>query len=917
MLVLGVLTYQRGEYTVVAIGALGDQVVLESSQAQDASTEQAGLWYPDEQDRGARYRWSRQTGRLELRDLGGGSGTVTLSVAGWPVSNEDVVQPTVTVLHDALEVGSFTPTAEYQDYTLALPAATSAHRKLELRSSAVLRATAANTDPRPKGIRLQRLELVTRSGFGLPVGWNTVMALAAATLFGSVAIARRGGRRMLTLLGGSALAMLGAALLLVTRMWMAALAPILALLALVVLFLLEWQALRRVASAVWHRWHWSAALDTGLLGALLVVASGLLVWIPRYLILPWVTSQDTNGLRLAILALLALGSLGLVLAGPTLLPRWLSSLRQRLITGRLSMILLGGFLILWLGWEWSVLRAIPIVGHADYADNAVVARNLVRGRGWVVDYVTQFYALRPDGSVTQPQPTWPLLQPVWIAPFMALFGPTALAARLPNLLFNLALALLIFRIGADGWDRRVGLLAAILTLLNHFFFRLTLFATTDLAFVVWSMAALWLFFRANEGTKNQGPGTRNQESGTRNEQLIHNSKFIIHNSVSRWALAGLMTGLMILQKPSGAVLGAGMVAWVLARWWRGKGLPWRGLLAWAVVSALVISPYVVRNLLVFGKPVASTESIDAWLLFYEGPTRDAWNKIYNVYHGGDVPDHTWILRWGWDRTGSKIAGQWQAAAKFLLPPHGVLLGLPLTCLALLGVTTLRPRQRSLLLLVGAAAGGYLVFLTLYWHLEGEERYLLPFVPWLLLLAVGAVCAIYDRLRGLNNGRWSGLAGLVLSLTLIVAVTPQWRDIQKRVSGESAEYPKWQASLTAFRWLREYTPAEAVVMSRVPWNLTWDADRPSVMIPNEPLPTILGVARYYRAQYLVLNTTANPGEEATAALRPLIDAPADLAIGQQVNGFSLVHRVPSSIPGARPVLIYRFPPDYAGAGAIKP
>ena len=90
----------------------------------------------------------------------------------------------------------------------------------------------------------------------------------------------------------------------------------------------------------------------------------------------------------------------------------------------------------------------------------------------------------------QPQPTWPLLQPVWMAPFMAVFGPTALAARLPNLVFNLALALLIFWIGSDVWDRRVGALAAAFTLINQLFWTLTLYSTTDLGFVVLSMAAL-------------------------------------------------------------------------------------------------------------------------------------------------------------------------------------------------------------------------------------------------------------------------------------------------------------------------------------------------------------------------------------------------------------------------------------------
>ena len=38
--------------------------------------------------------------------------------------------------------------------------------------------------------------------------------------------------------------------------------------------------------------------------------------------------------------------------------------------------------------------------------------------------------------MTHPQETWPLLQPVWIVPFFALFGAEAWAAKIPNLLFT-------------------------------------------------------------------------------------------------------------------------------------------------------------------------------------------------------------------------------------------------------------------------------------------------------------------------------------------------------------------------------------------------------------------------------------------------------------------------------------------------
>jgi 4-amino-4-deoxy-L-arabinose transferase-like glycosyltransferase len=148
---------------------------------------------------------------------------------------------------------------------------------------------------------------------------------------------------------------------------------------------------------------------------------------------------------------------------------------------------------IWIGYEAYIVMGLPYVGHADYADNAVVARNLVQGRGWIVDYVTQFYGLYQ--GVTRPQETWPLLQPLWIAPFFALFGPSAWAAKLPNLLFMAALTAIIYRAGARLWDRRVGVTAALIILTNYLFFRLVIYATSDLAFVVFSFGAIYLLYR--------------------------------------------------------------------------------------------------------------------------------------------------------------------------------------------------------------------------------------------------------------------------------------------------------------------------------------------------------------------------------------------------------------------------------------
>ncbi len=620
------------------------------------------------------------------------------------------------------------------------------------------------------------------------------------------------------------------------------------------------------------------------------------------------------------------------MAGPFWLPETLFKVRRWLIEGWVTPLLLGIAGGLFVAWQLALLHdKLPFVGHADYADNAVVARSILRGEGWRVPYVTQFYWLEPTGSVYRPQETWPLLQPVWMLPWMALLGPTAFAARLSNIVFNVVLLLLVYHIGATIWDRRVGLLAAVLTLINHFFFRLTIFSTTDLGFVVLSMGAIWLFFRAWCATALDPPVARTAlvyERGRRRKQPWP-------SPIALWIGAGVLTGLMVLQKPSGAIFAVAMLAWAAVSWWMGRTrqgvrLPWRGVLIWGGLAAIVISPYILRNLLIWGRPLFSTESYDAWILGFKGTRSEAWEEIYRVYFG-DLPNRSWILRWGWDRSWGKLWTQVVAVGAYLLPPKAQLLGVPAkaaydnlpwlggaltasapTWLALLGLLLLRGRQRMLIGLVATVGVLYTVFLVTYWH-ANEERYFLPFIPWLLLVAMAALCALFDRILAFRGGRFAGLAAILALVVIWSSFVPHVRAIEGELEPTSTDYwgRDWLPDLAAYHWLRDNTERDDVVMTRIPWQLSFEADRPALMIPNVPLTsddpdavTIMRIARYYDADYLLINGMNGPGEIAASALRPL-------SRGEEIAGFTRVYSGTKQL-GRRPIYIYRFPADYAGA-----
>lgn|GEM_PF-386748 len=941
-LLVGVLAYQSPPGGTVAVGWLGDQLFLDSSAGLGADAVTRGDFYADDLTPDAptgRSRWTREHARLRLPDVGVGTDVaVTLLAQGWPddVVNAAVEQPLVTVAVDGTRIGNFTPTAQWDAYTFTVPAEarTGPDLTIDLNSSATFTDTVSfGHDPRPKGLRLAAVRIrppPTDPTAILPPAWHAVGALVLAALFLYLLLLRllrRVTPAFVVTIGAVALLGIGLTFL---RLWMGAALSVL-LWGLGIALLLTWQRpLIVLLRALLRRYTQGEALAYGLLTAALAWLGYALARVSLNYQFPALYLARETFPDSLLYGLLGTGLLALTLVlGREGLPRLTQGIVGLLGSraGALTVLLLSGGI--WLGYEAMVVRDMPYVGHADYADNAVVARNLVAGRGWVVDYVTQFYQLY-DG-VTRPQETWPLLQPVWIAPFLAIFGEHAWAAKIPNFIFNIVLLLLIYQIGARYWDRRVGVSAALLTLTSHLFFKLTIYTTSDLGFVVFSLAAIYLLYRAVQ---------ERQEHAVVHEFSVDRRWWRrLWARVTRQRLlvaSGTLTGLMMLQKPSGAVIAVGMGLWLLAQTGRrtqdaGQRLQfprdWSLLLrrwlsvglVWSVPALLLLSPYVVRNLLLFQTPVYSTERYDAWVLGYRGDSDEAWDEIYRVYTtrlgGPGLPDRSWILRWGFDYSFEKFMTQVQAARDYLLPawsglPDGLsdlvsrggnknLLTPTGAWLAFLGMLAALRSRRGLLSLLLPAFGLYTLFLLTYWR-TNEERYFVMLLPWLALFASGILWAGFDRLAAIGDGRWSPLGLILVCVTIVSIVQPSWPEIAEKIEDEPG---RWAPDLAAYTWLRENTPPDVVMMTRIPWQLNWHTGRPAVMIPYTADRAMLRyLADYYDAEYLILENQLRVKGDAAANLAPLIGA-RDAPVGTTVDDFTLVYASPT--PDNR-VLIYRFP-----------
>ena len=542
-------------------------------------------------------------------------------------------------------------------------------------------------------------------------------------------------------------------------------------------------------------------------------------------------------------------------------------------------------LLLYSLYALNIVLKMDYIGHADYADNAVAARNIVEGRGYSLDYAAQFYQRY---SLPRPADTWPPLQPFLIVPFYAVFGPTVWAAKLPNLLLVPTLAWLIFVYGSRLFDRRVGLLAAGLSLfavMPAFSAAPALFETIAYPIndLVFSLLSLCLLLEVGFLPGRFGPGTSSKIQQL--ELPLDDVEPLpgFEGRVRAWlqkpsvrlALVGGLAGLLFLSKPSGTILLAAAGIWLLWHKYLARSrfrLSWPSLLTIAGIALLVISPFLIRNLLQWGTLYRSTEQYDSWVTKWNPPDE----HIYDLYSPQNLPAPRQLLEYGWDNLFNAVNNQFRRFLANLT--EGQLFAPLILALAGLGIFGLPRRLYRLAALLGLVGLVYVVFFLVYWHYEA--RYFLAWLPLIYLLGVYGLVWLYDKIKGSAPGAAVVLIGLVV----VGLVGPNLTNL---VQTEGPGYTTGTGIVATAEWLKANTPADAVIMSRNVWELSFHSRRQSVMIPNNAsLDQIKGVMRDYHATYLELDhldsRSLNEVWGQRRDLWDLLDRPTDY------KGFKLVY-----------------------------
>jgi 4-amino-4-deoxy-L-arabinose transferase-like glycosyltransferase len=467
-----------------------------------------------------------------------------------------------------------------------------------------------------------------------------------------------------------------------------------------------------------------------------------------------------------------------------------------------------------------IAAALP-VDYAPYTDPAyysLVAERLAAGHGFTIPVLWSFLEV---GGRLPPDPMLPLpsnghfmpLTSIISAGSIALLGPLLgdwRAAQLPMVVLGAALVPFTFYVAHQLWrSRTVAWAAALLALLAGPMLVYYPLVDNFAVFGICGAAAIWTSIRA---VRARSPGP--------------------------WlAAAGLAAGFATLARLDGVLLAvAPATAWVVSQSWSS----WPTRLGWGVASAaaflLVVGPWLLRNLAVFGAAFPSAGGHTLWITSY--------NEQFTI---SSDPSITSYLAWGpLNILGSKLVSWGELAGR-----TAVLLGGFFVLPFVYGLWHERRRPELAPFLV--------YFVVMFVVMGGVFTFHAPkgafyhsaaaWLPFAIPLAVASVAPastaagrIWPFLRRSATHRFllvAGMAGaLALSLIGSAVLLVGWSDGHAKLERAAAFLT---SSGTPGDRVMAYDPAALYLLS----------GNPGVAPPFDPFPVVGQVIDAYDVRWVVI------------------------------------------------------------------
>ena len=460
----------------------------------------------------------------------------------------------------------------------------------------------------------------------------------------------------------------------------------------------------------------------------------------------------------------------------------------------------------------TIIRVNGMIGHGDPANYANVARNLVEGKGYTVDYIWHFF--RNYSQISHPEDTWPLLQPTFIALSFLLFGVSAFSAKLVNVCFLLGIGLLTFWIGKKLFSTKTGFIAAVLLFFNPVLLTLSFEPWNDVGLVFFVL--LFVYFVSEFQTS---------------ERI----------SSKRLVLSGFVLGLVYLQKPVGVLVFPclALTLFLISKSFFRKHL--RDLIVIGFVALLTASPYLIRNYILFGSPFYTTSYYNVFLLKY----RD-FQEVFRIYYD-NLPSFTTLRGFGLGYVVSQNLANFRFAISSIFEKGELVSPLVLGSSFMGLIYWLTKSGKGVFAKTYAVfLGVFFVFIILWWFFY--VPYFALFVPFLSLAAACGFEKISQKLSG-------AVAAVLVILFLLLSSYSGLKLVTKSLKGGTHE-----GRLISSSWIMKNTSVDSVIMTMDPWELNFHTRRRAVMVPLANYDAILEIMEKYEVTYLQLGKDTTWGRD---------------------------------------------------------
>jgi 4-amino-4-deoxy-L-arabinose transferase-like glycosyltransferase len=526
----------------------------------------------------------------------------------------------------------------------------------------------------------------------------------------------------------------------------------------------------------------------------------------------------------------------------------------------------------WQGWGRRDLAAailvalVALIVRAVYASAIVgppaddpayyvtVARNLYDGHGFTSNVIWQYglpfnSPTHPAGEFWMPLASWLIYGAYLIA------GVSWPAAQAPGVVIGSGLAVLAYAVGWRLFARMAGrrglaMAAGLLVALNGVLAYQSVSADSSAPFALLAAIALWI---AGSHFDPDNVGAR-RTVGRR----------------AAWAACvGLLTGLAYLARSDGLYVVFAMTALTAIASLRCRSVEsvagW--LLPMLAGAGAVVSPWLVRNLTVFGTPFPASATRLMFLTRYEDLFTYSEPPALDRWWAQGVPALLAIR-------GEALWHNWNGVLDFLF--------FPTVLLPVAGLLLLRHNRELApagwfggLLLAGTA----LVFpvVTLAGTFYHDAGALAPFLAvgsvWAVRAGVGRLAAARRWRHDLFGLAYGALLTVVLAqFVLTLGVTAAEHRSQVERLGRVAS------------WLEQRD--SKVVISTEPYNLSYLTGGEALMLPSgEPPAVVLALARRYQARFVVITHEAGLYPAALRAISLSCDmsGPGDFCLAAGWSG----------------------------------